>query len=318
MASTGISLDAAIITSTVLEGILYGFSVLMFMGTIWASIHKRGIRNVNRPITVVAILLLILSTAHMVVDIIRLEDGLVKYRDTLPGGSVAFFRDINQKTYVIKYTIYALQTLLGDGVVIFRCYVVWQSVWVIILPSILWCGVAVTGFTATYMALWATGDGSIYTNHSGQWVTPFFSLTISTNLIGSGLLAYRIWTVERSVSTIRATKGTMMHIVRIFMDAAFMYSAALFSTLMCFICSNNGQYIMLDMTMPIISITFYMVLIRLTIRNRIPMASGVTISETERGIQYSMKPLQVHISPFNRDKTLACKAETMEEASRNV
>ncbi|KAG1746707.1 uncharacterized protein EDB91DRAFT_1267323 [Suillus paluster] len=335
MASTGISLDAAVVASTVLEGILYGFSVLMFMGTIWASIHKHGIRAVNRPITVVAILLLILSTAHMVVDIIRLEDGLVKYRDTFPGGSVAFFEDINQKTYVIKYMIYALQTLLGDGVVIYRCYVVWRSVWVIILPSMLWCGVAVTGLTAVSLSLRATGDGNIYTNQAGQWITPFFSLTISTNLIGSGLLAYRIWTIERNVSAIRTTKGTMMPIVRVLVDAALIYSATLISTLICFINSSNGQYILLDMIMPIISIAFYMVLIRLAIRsthNRTLIASGVTVSEPKRGTQYSMKPLQIHISQFthsddgtsesygvaNRDRTLTHKPETVEEAFCNV
>jgi hypothetical protein len=55
---------------------------------------------------------------HMIVDIIRLEDGLVKYRDTFPGGPAAFFADVSQMTYVVKNAIYILHTLLGDGVVV--------------------------------------------------------------------------------------------------------------------------------------------------------------------------------------------------------
>jgi len=54
----------------------------------------------------------------MVVDIIRIEDGLVKYRDTFSGGPAAFFADVSQETYVIKNAIYILHTLLGDGVVV--------------------------------------------------------------------------------------------------------------------------------------------------------------------------------------------------------
>jgi hypothetical protein len=42
----------------------------------------------------------------------------VKYRDTYPGGPVAFFADVTQNTFVIKNAIYTLQTLLGDGVVV--------------------------------------------------------------------------------------------------------------------------------------------------------------------------------------------------------
>lgn len=115
--STSIPLDTAAIVSTTLEGILYGFSVLMFIGTIWTFTYKKRMRDVNRPIAAVAVLLFLLSTTHLVVDIIRIEEGLVKYRNTFPGGPVAFFADGTQETYVIKSAVVVMQTLLGDGVV---------------------------------------------------------------------------------------------------------------------------------------------------------------------------------------------------------
>lgn len=100
----------------------------------------------------------------MIVDIIRVEDGLVKYRDTFRDGPAAFFADVAQVTYVTKDLIFILQTLLGDAVLvcscfsllvrllssqkfifwqkIYRCHVMWQSLWVVIFPSMLWCSSA--------------------------------------------------------------------------------------------------------------------------------------------------------------------------------
>jgi len=116
-----------------------GFSLLLFIATIWALTYEQGRHASNRPMISVAIVLLVLSTfvstfvgaqdldslpdrplsfKHMVVDIVRIDEGLVKYRDTFPGGPVAFFGDVTQGTFVIKNAIYALQTLLGDGVVV--------------------------------------------------------------------------------------------------------------------------------------------------------------------------------------------------------
>ncbi|KAG1722346.1 hypothetical protein EDB19DRAFT_464652 [Suillus lakei] len=304
MASGGIPIDIASMISIAMESILYGFSVLMFMGTIWALTYKRSIHDINRPIAAVATLLFMLSTAHMVVDIIRIEDGLVTYRDTFPGGAAAFFADVSQETYVIKNVIYIFQTLLADGVVIFRCYVVWQSIWVIILPSMLWCSSAVTGYYGIYRVAQATSNiGNIFANDTAQWITAFFASTLATNLMGSGLLAYRIWIIERNVSAVCTTKGPMMPILRVLVDAAVLYSVVLLATLICFVYSSNAQYILLDMLMPIISIAFYMVLVRVSINKHTSSYLSTrrrgTVNETQRGTPHiPMKPLQVHISQF--------------------
>jgi len=60
--------------------------------------------------------------------------------------------------------------------------------------------------------------------------------------------------------------------------------------------------------MPIISIAFYMVLIRIAIRRPSNyLFRGGATSDTERGNpqQHAMKPLQVHISQFTHNETSA-------------
>ncbi|KAG2076122.1 hypothetical protein BDR04DRAFT_746942 [Suillus decipiens] len=310
MASAGIPMDTGALTTVVLEGILYGFSLLMFMDTIWSLTYKQHAQDINRSITAVAILLLLLSTAHIIMSIIRVEYGLVEYRDTYPGGPTAFFADLSQETYVINNALYLLQTLLADGVMIYRCYVVWRSVRVIILPSMLWCSVAVTGIHAVYSMSQSGSSTSIFVPELGTWVMSFFVSTFAANLLSSGLLAYRIWAIERNVATVRiSTNGTMMPIVRVLVDAAVLYSVALVTALICFLCSNNGEYVMVDMVMQIISIAFYMVLIRIAInRKHSYFSTAGANTETEQGDlqHYTMKPLQVYVSHISRsDSTSA-------------
>lgn len=293
----GIPLDTAAVMSSVLEGILYGFSVLMCIGTIWIFTYKRHMRDINRPITVVATLLFVLSTAHMVVVIIHAEHGLVKYRDTFPGGPVAFFTDVTQSTFVTKNAIYTLQTLLGDGVVIYRCYVVWQSVWVIIIPCMMWCGVAASGVCSVYYFSQASiaEIENFFASRIGHWVATFLASTLATNALSTGLLAYRIWMSERKVSAICTTKRKVP-ILRVLIDAAVLYSAALGSSIICFALWNDGLYVMGDLIVPIVSIAFYMVFIRIAIsqnnQNYLSTVRGGT-TETERGKlqQHPMQPL---------------------------
>ncbi|KAG1764563.1 hypothetical protein EDD22DRAFT_883336 [Suillus occidentalis] len=304
--ASDIPLDAGTLMSTVLEGILYGFSILLFMGTIWSLTYKQHKKDINRPIVMVVILLWMLSTAHIIVNIIRIEYAFVKYRSTYPGGPAAFLADVTQQTYVLKHALYVLQTLLADGVVIYRCYVVWQSIWIIILPSMLWCSVAVTGVVGLYCASQSgSNSGDMSAQVLAPWVTAFFALTIATNLLSSGLLVYRIWSIESNVSTTRTTKSTMIPLMRVLMDTAVLYSVVLFIALICFVCSNNGEVVMLDMVMPIVSIAFYMVLVRIAITRNTRNYSNINIirrtsnESRQESSRQNMKPLQVHLSQFN-------------------
>ncbi|KAG2356394.1 hypothetical protein BDR07DRAFT_1364233 [Suillus spraguei] len=314
MGSTNLSRDAASIISISLEGILYGFSVFMFLGTIYALTLNHRIQAINYPSLVVALLLLILSTAHIVVNIIRTGDGLVKYRDTFSGGPEAFFSDVSQVTYLTKNILYVIQTLLADGVLIYRCYVVWQSTWIIILLCMLWCSVLLTGICATYIS--SQVRSNFFGGDLAPWVEAFLVLTIISNLLSSGLLAYRIWAIERNVSTVRTTKSTMMPILRALMDSAILYSAFLFPGLICFLTSNIGGIVVLDMAMPIMSIAFYMVLIRIAINRNCPLSTIPRItSGNEQGNppHYHVEPLQIHVSQITHNDSTSVYGTGTEE-----
>lgn len=309
--TSNIPLDTASVVSTVLEGMLYGFSLLMFIGTSWALFHRNISRAANLRMVTVACSLLLFSTAHVIIDIIRTEEGLVQQRSTFPGGPIPFFSDVAQWSFVYKNLLYTLQTLVGDGVVIYRCYVVWQSWYIIIIPCVMWCSVAATGAGSVYSISQATvNKENIFAPGTGPWITSFLAATLFTNLLSTSLLAYRIWSIGRRMTNVALATGIMWPIVRVILDAGILYSLSLLAALVCFIAQNHGHYVLLDMIMPIISITFYMVIIRITITKNSSQASQEPsssfsnyLARRSRGCisyadqqQYPMRRMEVHIT----------------------
>ncbi|KAJ6544112.1 hypothetical protein B0H19DRAFT_1169667 [Mycena capillaripes] len=292
-----IPLDEVAIISTTLQGILYGFSLLMFIATIWTLVGGRSYAQINWTMIVCACLLLIASTLHMASDIKRLYSGLVRFRDTYPGGPTAFFASINDPSFVFKNAVYGFQTALGDGVAIYRCYMVWRSISVIVFPVILWFAVCATSSGAVYeFAQPAADSNNVFAQRTSQWVTSFYATSLACNIIATGLLAYKLWTIERNVHTTRIGKGLTKPVLMIVLDAGALYSISLLTSLICFESESNGQYIVLDMMTPIISIAFYMVILRVGIAQKSRGAAQfqrTPVPQSESSNRF--RPMHVHI-----------------------
>ncbi|KAJ7474108.1 hypothetical protein FB451DRAFT_1558338 [Mycena latifolia] len=259
-------LDKSAIISTSLEAILYGFSVLMFIGTLWVLLRGRKYAEVNRTMVLIACSLFTVSSIRVIVDIKRVYTGLIVHRDDFPGGPAAWFENISDPSFVFKNVLYGIQTLIGDGVVIYRCYMVWRSFWVILFPLVVYAGLATTVVGACLAFANATSNaGNIFAQQTADWITGFYSITLSCNLTATALLAYRLWSVDRSANRNRVGRGLTLPVLLIVVDAGALYSLALIAALTCFALKSNGQFVVVDMITPIISIAFYMVILRIGI-----------------------------------------------------
>jgi len=268
MSGKGVALDYATALSTSLEGILYGFSVFMFGATAYALIRRR-LKSGEKSYVMLttACLFLVFSTMHMGMDIHRLIDGFILHRDTL-GGPASYFGDVGSFTWFFRNLIYTLQTLLGDGVVIYRCYVAWDNFWVVILPVMLWLTTLVTA--SILLGLFAHAHNaanhtSVFGNQVTRWVTAFFSSSLAANVLSTGFLAFRLWNVDRQVTGIRSTEGPLRHFTRVVLDSGAIYSVTLTVIIILFVSKSNIQSIIMDMTMPIISICFYTIILRIAL-----------------------------------------------------
>ncbi|KAI9455537.1 hypothetical protein HD554DRAFT_2030893 [Boletus coccyginus] len=306
MSTTDIPLDKAILLSVLLEALSYGFSLLMFGGTIWTLLSQWSTHPVNRKMLTVACLLLLFSTTHFVIDIVRVMQGLIFFRDTYPGGSIGYFSDISQWTFVSKNYVFAVQTLLGDGVVLYRCYAVWQSKLVMILPALLWCATGITGIACPYTASQVT-QNEVFVGSLSRWITSFWVLAFATNVLTTLLLVCRIWHVDRKATRLSASRkqSQLRPILQILVDAGIIYSLTLFVAMICFASRTNGHYVILDPVTPIISITFYMVIIRVGLGNRANQSTDIPLAYTSTDNNLSAerrRRMQVRVTTLTESK----------------
>ncbi|TFY60584.1 hypothetical protein EVG20_g7367 [Dentipellis fragilis] len=322
--SDTLPLDKAGIISTVLEGILYGFSVFMYGVTLWVLFHRRSTSSmVSTKVSVCRNYASCIadtdmgSLQHIGNDIARIIDGLVYNRDFMPGGPAVWFENPSDFTFVFKSALYALQTITGDGVMIYRCYVVWQNVWIVVVPVIMLCSVIATAVGSVWACSQATpSQAGIFAEQISQWITACYALTLTTNVICTTMLAFRIWQINSEVTRNipGASRSSLMPIVFVVVDAGILYLAALLSALLCFVNKSNGQYIVLDMIMPIISIAFYMVIVRVGLAQVNASSRGGTSSgagplnyantrvQSPVRADFIVRPLEVHITQLTESQ----------------
>ncbi|TCD62715.1 hypothetical protein EIP91_006541 [Steccherinum ochraceum] len=235
------------------EGMMYGFSVLMFILTAWLLLRNRRRRRTNRGVMLAGVALFLLSTAIFAVNITRLRQGLLYNGPFLPGGIEQYFGDVSQSTFVIKSTLYNVQTLVLDAVV--RWYI-------IVVPIMGWLGLlACTVGNNVTLALPAPTSGDVFNNRYGGWISAVYSTTLATNLTATGLLAYRIWSVNRKTANY-ASSDRLGIMLRVVIESGALYSIAIVAALICFVTGSPGVYVALDLLCPLLNIVYNMIIVR--------------------------------------------------------
>ncbi|KIP01643.1 hypothetical protein PHLGIDRAFT_131166 [Phlebiopsis gigantea 11061_1 CR5-6] len=258
-----LSLTDAAIISTILEAILYGFSILMFIFTLWIVLQNRRRRRLSFGMVSAACAILLLSSAEMIVNIMRVRQGFLTVGPHLPGGSEQFFGDVSTSTFVIKSCLYNTQTLILDGVVIYRTYVVWQNLWIVVLPILGWCGLLAASIGLNVALATASAQaGDVFAVGTGRWITANYAITLATNLTSTSLLAYRIWKVKQQSARFSSANNPLSSILRVVIESGAIYSVTITTALVAFVSKSNGVYVVLDMISPIISIVFNMITVR--------------------------------------------------------
>ncbi|KAF7317769.1 hypothetical protein MKEN_00864700 [Mycena kentingensis (nom. inval.)] len=247
------------LSATVVEAVLYGASHIAGTRQKLDDFRGRHWRDVHYAMLAAASVLFISSTAHIGISAGRLGIFLFEIGDDYPGGPTAWFYDPSHQTFATKNILLLLETLVADAVVIYRCYIVWQAIWVVVLPIVLWIGIAVSGSANIYHARY------LHTNQDPQrrvYIAWFMACSLSCNIIAIGFLAYRLWRAHADASSIRSGKDVIFPVLRIVLDAGALYSSALICSIIVYLLRFPAQFIAVDITPSVIAIAFYMVFLR--------------------------------------------------------
>ncbi|OJT13692.1 hypothetical protein TRAPUB_9791 [Trametes pubescens] len=241
-----IPLDKAYLTAIWLETLFYGINVCLFSSYVYI-LRFRHTRKVTPIIFWVAVLMFCFSTVHVALGFCRLIWGFIDLRD-MPGGPGAYFSDVSTPPNVAKVTIHSVNSILGDSIVVWRCWHVWGGNWrVCVVPILLIIASAVCGFSQAIIFAEAKTVHSAFANELERWNGSLFSLSLVTNVVVTTLIAARIWFTTRETkefglqSSFRYTK-----VLVLIVESAMIYSFALIVEITLYFIGSNAFYIVYD------------------------------------------------------------------------
>ncbi|TFY54761.1 hypothetical protein EVJ58_g8668 [Rhodofomes roseus] len=229
----------------------------------------------------------LLSTAHMIVDLVRVIQAFID----APEGALDYYGEIWTWLSIFKQALYGTNNIIADSVVIYRCYVVWGfSIKIIIIPVIMLIATSVCAYTAVYNFSQVTPGGTVFAQNIVPWGTALFSLSLATNVTVTTLIAVRIWWLARQ--TIPAsTLVTYYEVVTGRIESGSIYSACIMTLLILYCRDTNAQYIVYDSLSQIMGIVPTLIIVRVGL--------GITTEDvgTFAASTFRAAPLESHPRP---------------------
>ncbi|KAH9059063.1 hypothetical protein EDB87DRAFT_1685009 [Lactarius vividus] len=256
----GISLEKAELLSLGLTTFLYGVFFSLFLISTAVMSYRAGedVRSQRNKILPVSFSMLVVATIHIVLLWVR---GKIGFIDQRGGSSTAFYENIADITNVLKVGCLLLQSLLGDGVIIWRLYVVYgKRAWVMVPAIILVLGYTVAGCVALQFIAHARPGTDVF-HVATSWITAYFSLTMVTNVLCSGAVAWRIFCTGKPLRG----AGTKMlwPVIFIVIESSALYAFGVIAVLASFLSGSNGQYPAVDAIVPLVGIVFSLIVLQI-------------------------------------------------------
>ncbi|KAK6988055.1 hypothetical protein R3P38DRAFT_2661090 [Favolaschia claudopus] len=211
-----------------LENIIYGVYLSVFVEcfTLVANKKTRGIKHMYLMATTV--IMFILITMRCVIDTFRCVAAF--------DGTDLDFGAPNSPLGILTNACWALVTPVADIFIVFRTYIVWGYDWrVVILPALLSLANLGTGALVIAALIEAGDQNSAISSSKVDSLNAFISLSLCTNVVCTGLIAFRIVQVHRQVSWMVASNARRssesLRVLSIIVESAAIYTLLLIATL---------------------------------------------------------------------------------------
>ncbi|KAF7367624.1 hypothetical protein MSAN_00825900 [Mycena sanguinolenta] len=258
-----------------LENILYGLYLSVFF-EFCMLFYKSKIRSgVQTYLLITSGLMFILITMRCVID---------TYRCIAAFDNALDFGPPNSPLGILTNSCWLMVFLIADVFIIFRTFVVWDRKWLMItLPSLL----CLANFIISVLSIVSYGE----LDHSNpsvwatdDWLTIIISLTLSTNVVCTGLISFRIMQIHRRVvSMVSHTRRSLsMKFLSVIVESgpsfnftsiraftfnllkAAIYTAVLVATMIVIRSQSFVFFVFIDCLSPLIGLVFSYIIIRVS------------------------------------------------------
>ncbi|THH14649.1 hypothetical protein EW146_g5708 [Bondarzewia mesenterica] len=307
----GIPLGKAEFLALFLETFAYG--TFFTLCSITVFILLRNYRDSTRKtgfLLTVALLMLVLATAHLSIDFVRAFDAFAVQHSE--NGADGYYDVLSNPLFVAKTFIYWAQTLLGDGVIIWHCYVIYAKCLLVVVPPILFVFLAfAAGIIDINTLMHSKLETTIFMTVP-PWISTFFVATLLINVYCTFMISWRIYT-SISVSFPSGSgfgAGNLFPAMIVIIESGALYTSSIVAFLCTYLAHSNGQYPAMDLIAPLVGIVYCLIIlqVRLHVGSSVPSepsssdqihwamrtsSSFVTPPTSQAGMAYPTTPITI-------------------------
>ncbi|EMD32281.1 hypothetical protein CERSUDRAFT_118980 [Gelatoporia subvermispora B] len=178
-------------------------------------------------------------------------------------GDLGMFTDRASWINIVKNINQFVQPLIGDAILIYRCWVVYERRWIAVALSVLlWVGSCVVSTIFMVLAADVKSSSGVNASSLTPWVAASFSLTVVLNVITTSLITLRIWSVSRDIRPYIVGHNRITYFVRIIVESGLLYTTTAVIMLATSVAKTNADYIPGDVLVQMTGIAFNLIIIR--------------------------------------------------------
>lgn len=261
----GINIDVSYTLSIFVETLIHGIYTSLFFSALPVMFKSRTQRlsrkmSSNWIFPVATVLMYLVSSFHVVLSLYRFLRAYV----VAPSSGWLYFWEFTQWDTFTNSIVVCIMTWLGDALVIYRCYCVWNNnLPLVILPLLLLGGsIAVNIYTLS----WFQHPMDFSRKSEIMSLNAIYPISLIQNVITTGLIALKIWNQHRQSSASgvvdRSSRLSLIKIMRIIVESAMVYTVQLFILIILYFRNDTFQYIVQAAIVPSIGIVFVLIALR--------------------------------------------------------
>ncbi|KAI0702043.1 hypothetical protein C8T65DRAFT_579352, partial [Cerioporus squamosus] len=225
----------------VLITVTYGLRVLL-----WSRDgHLKSRASINWIMVGATLVMFTIATLEMAFGLQHNLQAFIYY--TGPGGANGEFSDISNWVNVMRTADYVAQTFIGDGIMAYRCYIIYERNWkIVVVPVLLWLAETACGWVIVYIEATLHTAATLNESRLEPFITSLLSLTLAMTSMTTGLIVYRILKINAGVASQGITRvggsRRLTRVIRILIESGLIYTISVVVFFCTFLASNNAQY----------------------------------------------------------------------------
>ncbi|KAI0042029.1 hypothetical protein FA95DRAFT_1610537 [Auriscalpium vulgare] len=299
--------------------ILYGVQLVLYVMTMQRLVRTTRKSTADKFFIFHSTATLILITIYVAVESVFGEEMWIVNRD-FPGGQGAYLATFAAVWYQTMGTTASVAlNLLSDGLLIYRCYIVWSDFRVLIFPGILYLA------TLGVVELWASGapHSDFFAGLAAHLGLAYYSLSIGLNVVVTSIICGRLlWYARTAKHYLGAdVSGAYFSVAALIVESALPYSMAGIAFLVSYGLNSEISILFLSIYVMFTAVSPQMLVLRV-VDGRAWKQNQMTDTSTTLDFTNSSRGQtngsSQYVSGSTKDDGIMVRLETMNKTDRSV